>query len=363
MKQWVRELSGALTAGADFAQAGLIAPSEVEIVDGLREVFAAKAPPGYAAAIRRPDASDPVWRTIVPTSAELDVRPEELRDPIGDGPHTPVRGLTHRYPDRVLFKPTHTCAVYCRFCFRRYAVGDPAETLTSEQIEACLAYIARTPAVWEVILSGGDPLVLGAAKLSGIMERLRAIEHVKVLRFHTRVPVVLPSRVDAELVESLGANRRPRKAVYVVTHINHVNEITTEVEDACDRLFAGGAQLLNQTVLLKDINDSPEQMEALLRKLVEIRVKPYYLHHGDLARGTSHFRTTIGAGRELMTALRGRLSGLCQPTYVIDIPGGYGKSPIGPVYAQPNGEAWTIADYEGHLHDYLDLPGEVALPL
>lgn len=352
MAHWNTQMQNALETGKELANQGLIPALEADEVDSIRQTFAVKVPPSYMASIKRNDASDPIWRTVIPTSEELTVREEELVDPIGDEEHTPVRGITHRYTDRVLFKPTHTCAVYCRFCFRRYAVGQPERMLSRSEVAEAMAYIEQHTEIWEVIFSGGDPLTLSDGRLGGMLDRLRAIEHVKVIRFHTRVPVVLPSRVTEDLVEVLRGVDRPRKPVYIVTHINHVQEITPEVEQACELLVDHGIPLLNQSVLLRGTNDSRETMEALLRKLVEMRIKPYHLNHGDLARGTSHFRTTIAEGQALMKALRGRVSGLCQPTYVLDIPGGYGKVPIGPSYLAAGDEEWVVEDINGMLHPY-----------
>ncbi|GCF10359.1 lysine-2,3-aminomutase-like protein [Dictyobacter arantiisoli] len=352
MKTWNKELQDALQSGTELAEHGLIAADQITKVDTIRQQFATKIPLIYMQAIKRNDESDPVWRTVVPTEDELHITDEERLDPIGDISYTPVRGITHRYPDRVLFKPTHTCAVYCRFCFRRYAVGHPEETLSREDIAKAMEYIEQNKQIWEVIFTGGDPLTLADSRLEELLDRLRAIEHVKIIRFHTRVPVVLPSRITENLALILRGRGKPRKPVYVVTHINHAQEITPLVEDACDTLVDHGVPLLNQCVLLKDTNDSPEVLEALLRKLVEIRIKPYYLHHGDLARGTGHFRTTIEAGQKIMKALRGRVSGICQPTYVLDIPGGYGKVPINAPYLTRNEHEWIVEDIYGDTHSY-----------
>ncbi len=353
MEQWVDEMQRTLHTGEDFAAQGLIPAAEIATTDAVRAIFAAKAPPAYLAAVRTNDTTDPIWRTVVPTADELTVLPDEWYDPIGDEPHTPVRGITHRYPDRALLKPTHTCAVYCRFCFRRYAVGDPAQALDRAELAAALDYIRAHDEIWEIILSGGDPLTLGDGKLEMLLGELRAIPHVKVVRFHTRVPVVLPSRVTDTLARLLAPTRTPRTTTYVVLHINHVQEITPAVEEACDTLADRGIPLLNQSVLLRGINDTPDTMEALLRRLVELRVKPYYLHHGDLARGTAHFRTSLAEGQALMRTLHGRVSGLCLPTYMLEIPGGYGKVPVGPQYLALHADGTaTVTDPHGMPHPY-----------
>lgn len=297
------------------------------------------------------DAHDPVGRQFVPTALELVTTPEESDDPIGDDPFTPVKGITHRYPDRVLLKPVHVCPVYCRFCFRREVVGPGEGMLRDENLEAALDYIREHPKVWEVIFTGGDPLIIAPTRLRPILEALDAIEHVKVIRFHTRVPVVDPGRVTEELARTL----RLGTPVWVVVHTNHSQEIGDAARAALARLVDAGVPLVSQTVLLKGVNDTPEALEDLFRTLIVNRVKPYYLHQGDLARGTGHFRTTIAEGQALMRDLRGRVSGMCQPTYVLDIPGGHGKVPIGPVYLAD--DAARVTDPWGAEHAYPPGPG------
>ena len=236
----------------------------------------------------------------------------------------------HRYPDRVLLKLTPICAVYCRFCFRREMVGPGKPgALSAAALARALDYIRSHPEVWEVILTGGDPLVLSARRLRAVMKELSAIDHVKIVRIHTRLPVADPARVTPELVRAMKAKGR---AVYVAVHVNHPRELTADARAALSRMADAGLVLLGQSVLLKGVNDEPQVLADLMRALVECRVKPYYLHHGDLAPGTAHLRTDIETGQALMRQLRGRLSGLCQPTYMLDIPGGHGKSPVGPNY-------------------------------
>jgi lysine 2,3-aminomutase len=247
----------------------------------------------------------------------------------------------------VLLKVTHTCAVYCRFCFRREMVGPDGEgTLTPAELDAALAYVAARPEVWEVILTGGDPLVLSPRRLGELMARLGEIDHVKVVRLHTRVPAVDPEAVTPELVAAL---RGARQAVYVALHANHPRELTPAARAACAKIVDAGLPMVSQTVLLRGINDDPETLGALMRAFVETRIKPYYLHQGDLAPGTSHLRTTIAEGQAVMKAMRGCFSGLCQPTYVLDIPDGHGKVPIGPVYLSPDE---TVEDPQGSIHAY-----------
>ena len=277
-------------------------------------------------------ASDPVARQYIPSDAEGVRLPQEDGDPIGDEAHTPVKGVVHRYPDRVLLKPANVCAVYCRYCFRREMVGPKAvgapDILSADEIEAALAYIRTHTEIWEVILTGGDPLVLSPEKLLHILQALDSMEHVKVVRIHSRVPVADPVRVSDALLGAL----KTRKALYMALHINHAQEVTAEVLQAVKALQGAGVHLVSQSVLLRGVNDSVEALEALFRALVEMGVKPYYLHHPDLAPGTSHFRLSIEEGQALMRGLQGRLSGLCLPTYMLDIPGGAGKIPLTPCY-------------------------------
>jgi lysine 2,3-aminomutase len=277
---------------------------------------------------------------------------DESADPIGDDAHSPVEGVVHRYPDRVLLKLVHVCAVYCRFCFRREMVGPGKPTMLSKDALAnALDYIGAHKEIWEVILTGGDPLVLSPRRLREVMKALAEIEHVKVIRIHTRVPVAEPDRISAELVRAIKVNG---KAVYVAIHVNHARELAPAARQACARLADAGIPLLSQSVLLAGVNDDERTLSDLMRALVECRIKPYYLHHGDLAPGTSHLRTEIATGQELMRALRGRVSGLCQPTYVLDIPGGHGKSPIGPNYVGRSTGEYVIDDYKGERHRYAD---------
>jgi lysine 2,3-aminomutase len=313
-----------------LADAGLVAAGDLPALEAVAARYAVAITPAVAALIDPADPADPIARQFVPTPAELDVRPQEMADPIGDFAHSPVPGVVHRYPDRVLLKPTHTCATYCRFCFRREMVGPDGEgSLSPAQLDAALAYIAARPAIWEVIVTGGDPFVLSPRRLRDLITRLEAVEHVKVVRFHTRVPVVDPARVAPALVRALRAGT---KAVYVALHADHPRELTQAARAACARLVDAGVPMVSQSVLLKGVNDDPETLAALMRAFVESRVKPYYLHHGDLAPGTSHLRTSLDEGQAVMRAIRGRLSGLAQPTYVLDIPGGHGKVPVGPSY-------------------------------
>jgi len=352
----------ALVRAEDLAAAGLIAPTDVAAAAAVGRRYAVRVTPAMAALMDAYDGGgDAIRRQFLPDPAELETLPEELADPIGDAAHSPATGLVHRYPDRVLLKPISVCPVYCRFCFRRETVG-AAPAMTPDELEAAFAYIAEHPEIWEVILTGGDPFMLKPARLARIVERIEAIPHVAVLRLHTRAPVADPERANAEMVAAIkGAGRL---ASYVSIHVNHPREMTPAARAAAGRLADAGLPLLAQTVLLKGVNDDVETLSALMRSLVAARIRPYYLHHPDLAPGTARFRLDLEDGRRLAAALRGRLSGLCQPTYVLDVPGGYGKAPVGASYAtppEPGSEAarWRIEDPFGRTHLY---PPDVAGP-
>ena len=341
-----------LRSGAELAEAGLRVNRHVaNAVAGIQPVAVTAE---MAALIDADDPNDPIARQFLPDARELAAAPEERADPIGDDAFSPVRGVVHRHPDRVLLKPvlTMTCAVYCRFCFRRETVGRADGALAPDELAAALGYIREHREIWEVILTGGDALVLSPRRLGDIIAALDAIPHVEVIRIHSRVPAVDPARVTEALVAAL----RAETAVYVVLHCNHAREITPAAVGAIRMLVDAGIPMLSQTVLLRGVNDDAGTLAALMRTLVRNRVKPYYLHHGDLARGTGHFRTTIAAGRALMRTLRTRISGLCQPDYVLDIPGGHGKVPIGPCYIRrhPTAAGWTVTGHAGREHTFRD---------
>ncbi len=340
-----------LRGPADLARAGLIGADEAAALAPVAARYAVALTPAVTALIDRADPADPIARQFIPTPAELDAAPGERADPIGDGAHSPVPGVVHRYPDRVLLKLLHVCPVYCRFCFRRAVVG-PGEdaVLPPAAVARALDYVADHPDIWEVILTGGDPLMLSPRRLGEVMTRLAGMGHVRVARLHTRVPVVDPGRVTDALVDALG---RFGRAVYVAVHANHPRELTAAARGALARLVAGGATLVSQTVLLRGVNDDPDTLAALMRAFVEARVKPYYLHHGDLAPGTAHFRVPLAEGQALVAALRGRVSGLCQPTYVLDLPGGHGKvAAARPSYEDAGEGRVRFEDFRGARHLY-----------
>ena len=340
-----------LRGGAALAERGLIAPSAIATADAVAARYAIAVSPAMARLIDPRDPDDPIARQFLPDPRELVVTPDERADPIGDAAHSPCEGIVHRYPDRVLLKLLHVCAVYCRFCFRREMVGPgQPNALSAPALATALAYIAERPAIWEVILTGGDPFAASPRRLASVSAGLAAIAHTRILRVHTRVPIVDPDRVTPALIDALKASG---KTIYVAIHANHPRELTPDALAACARLSDAGFCLVSQTVLLRGINDDVATLEALMRGFVEARIKPYYLHHPDLAPGTSHLRLSITEGQALVGALRGHLSGLCQPSYVLDIPGGHGKAPIGPSSLVEGSEGGTyLTDYKGTSHAY-----------
>ena len=312
--------------------------------------YAVSVSPQLLSLVDPANPHDPIARQFLPSMEELTTLPEELADPIGDAAHSPVPGIVHRHPDRVLFKVVAACPVYCRFCFRREMIGPGKENaLSKEDFETALAYIAGHSGIWEVILTGGDPFILSPRRIAEITGRLAAIPHVKVVRWHTRVPVTDPDRVNDQLVAALQA---PGATAYVAIHANHVREFSPAAQRAIARLANGGVALVSQSVLLKGVNDTVDSLADLMRAFAENRVKPYYLHHPDLAPGTSHFRLGIEEGLELMRQLRARLSGLAMPTYMLDIPGGFGKVPLESVNVEQVGAGFRIRDARGVWHEY-----------
>jgi lysine 2,3-aminomutase len=361
--------SATLREPAELVAHGLAPAADLSDLERVAARYAVAVTSDIAALIDANDPDDPIARQFIPRVEELVAGSGENADPISDHAYSPVAGIVHRYPDRVLFKLVHVCAVYCRFCFRREMVGPgKATALTPAAYRDALDYIRARKEIWEVILTGGDPLMLSARRLSEVMADLAAIDHVRIIRIHTRVPVADPARVSGDMVAAL---RVEGATTWVALHANHARELTDKARVACARLIDAGIPMVSQSVLLRGVNDDAGVLEALMRAFVECRIKPYYLHHGDLAPGTAHLRTTLAQGQELMRGLRGRVSGLCQPDYVLDIPGGHGKSPVGPNYlsdalspadsfsAEREVAAETryrIVDYCGDVHLYPPMP-------
>lgn len=302
------------------------------------------------------DPNDPIARQFLPSLEELNILPEERADPIGDAVHSPLPGIVHRHQGRVLFKAVSACPVYCRFCFRRETIGPGKDNaLSKEEFDAAIAYIAAHPAIREVILTGGDPFILSPRRIEEITGRLAAIAHVKLIRWHSRVPVTDPARVNDDLV---GALHAAGATTWVAVHANHAREFSPPAKAAIAKLADGGIALVSQSVLLKGVNDDIESLAGLMRTFVEHRIKPYYLHHPDLAPGTSHFRVRIEDGLALMQQLRAQLSGLEMPTYMLDIPGGFGKVPLESDHLELRETGYRIRDLSGRWHDYSPALGE-----
>jgi lysine 2,3-aminomutase len=321
--------------------AGLIEPAARDTVAAVERRYAIAITPATRALIQHPD--DPIGRQFIPNPAELITAPHESPDPIADDALSPIKGVVHRYPDRALLKPLLVCPVYCRFCFRREHVGPDGGLLSEAELQAAYAWFAARPEIREVILTGGDPLMLSPRRLGAIVAALSAIPHIDILRVHTRVPVADPALVTDATAAALETD----KSLWLVVHANHAREFTLDARAALRRVLARGIPLLGQSVLLRGVNDSAEALEALFRAMLSARVKPYYLHQLDPAPGTARFHVPIEEGRRLLAALRGRVTGLAWPTYVLDIPGGHGKVPIGPDYLEADG---SVRDPGGARH-------------
>lgn len=311
-------------------------------------VYPMRINPYYLGLIREKD--DPIWKQAVPSIDEL--RDQVcFEDPLNEENLSPVPNLIHKYPDRVLFLVTSQCAMYCRFCTRKRKVGTERMLITRETISAGVDYISKHPEIRDVLISGGDPLLLADERLDEILSAVRAIPSVEIIRIGTRVPCTLPMRVTLKLARLL----KKFHPLYLNTHFNHPVEITPEAAQACSRLADAGIPLSCQTVLLRGINDDPHTMRELMHRLLRIRVRPYYLFQGDMTRGTNHFRTSIATGKEIMKSLIGYTSGLAVPTYAVDAPGGGGKIPLLPDYVTADGDRLVFANYQGKICFYEDI--------
>jgi lysine 2,3-aminomutase len=344
---WRWQLSHRLNSLADLRQ--IINLTEEEIEGCRSHHFRVDVTPYFASLIAPDDPNCPIRRQVIPTSKELTAFDGMVADSLNEDGHSPVPGLVHRYPDRVLMLVTTQCASYCRYCTRSRIVGDASAQFSRSDYDAQIAYIARTPQVRDVLLSGGDPLVLPPRILEDLLRRLRAIEHVEIIRMGSRVPVFMPQRITPELVNML----RQFHPLWMNLHFNHAKELTPEVVTALARLADAGIPLGAQTVLLAGVNDSVEVMKELMHKLVRNRVRPYYLYQCDLVEGAGHFRTTVSKGIEIIEGLRGHTSGYAIPTYVVDAPGGGGKIPVMPQYliSQAPGKV-VLRNFEGYITTY-----------
>jgi len=345
---WRWQLSHRLNSVEDFEQIITLTESERKALSqpGL---FRVDITPYFASLIDPDNPKDPVRKQIIPTADEIVPFTGEMGDSLAEDAHSPVPGLVHRYPDRVLMLVTTQCASYCRYCTRSRIVGDPSQTFSSKDFEAQLDYLRRTPQVRDVLLSGGDPLTLAPRILERLLAALREIPHIEIVRIGSRVPVFMPQRITDDLCEML----QQFHPLWLNIHVNHPNEITAELAEACDKLTRAGIPLGNQSVLLAGVNDDPHIQRKLAHDLIQIRVRPYYLYQCDLVHGAGHFRTPIGKGIEIIEALRGHTSGFAVPTYIVDAPGGGGKIPLNPNYLLSYSDHKVVLrNYEGFITTY-----------
>ena len=345
---WRWQLSHRLNSIEDFEQILKLTDSERKALS-QHGLFRVDITPYFASLIDPQNPLDPIRRQTLPTASEILPFTGEMADSLAEDAHSPVPGLVHRYPDRVLMLVTTQCASYCRYCTRSRIVGDPSQTFSSKDYEAQLDYIRRTPQVRDVLLSGGDPLTLAPRILERLLTSLREIPHVEIIRIGSRVPVFIPQRITDDLCEML----QQFHPLWLNIHVNHPNEISAELAEACDKLSRAGIPLGNQSVLLAGVNDDPYIQRKLVHDLVQIRVRPYYLYQCDLVAGAGHFRTPIGKGIEIIEALRGHTSGFAVPTYVVDAPGGGGKIPLNPNYiVSYSDHKVVLRNYEGYITSY-----------
>lgn len=345
---WRWQLSNRINTPEEFEKVIPLTDSEREALSAAH-LFRVDITPYYASLINPDDSNDPIRKQVVPTAGEMVPFTAMMEDSLAEDRHSPVPGLVHRYPDRVLMLVTTQCASYCRYCTRSRIVGDPTETFSREEFEMQLEYLKRTPQVRDVLLSGGDPLVLAPKVLEEILSRLREIPHIEILRIGSRVPVFLPMRITEELTNTL----QQFHPMWMNIHVNHSNEISTELADACDRLTRAGIPLGNQSVLLAGVNDNVHIQRQLVHDLVRIRVRPYYLYQCDLVEGAGHFRTPVSKGVEIMEGLRGHTTGFAVPTYCIDAPGGGGKIPVMPNYMiSMSDHKIVLRNFEGFITTY-----------
>jgi len=326
-----------------------LSPEEIEAIEASKGRMATAITPYFAKLMDRNDSNCPIRRQAIPTMAEFHLSPADLFDPCAEDENSPVHGLVHRYPDRVLLLVTDKCAVYCRYCTRRRMVGSSEKCITQEELDEAVAYIQATKKIRDVLISGGDPLLFEDDHLESILAKVRKIPHVEIIRIGTRVPVTLPQRITPSLTSML----KKYHPLWISIHFSHPKEITKEVRRACAMLAEAGIPLGSQTVLLRGINDRPVVMKRLMHELLKIRVRPYYIYQCDLAMGTEHFRTPIAVGINIIEKLRGHTTGYAVPSFVIDAPGGGGKIPVGPTYmiSQDKGKM-VLRNYQGKVFEY-----------
>ncbi|MCW8858876.1 MAG: KamA family radical SAM protein [Deltaproteobacteria bacterium] len=347
LEVWQQALKESLTSVAQLAD---LFDFDAQPLAAVEDKYPLRITPYYLNLIEK--VGDPIWKQCVPDLRELAA--DGLADPLGEDSLSPVPAVIHRYPDRAIFLVSGSCAGYCRFCTRKRKVGCPGMVMSFRDLRDGIDYIAATPGIRDVILSGGDPLVLPDAVLEDLLARVHQIPHVEIIRIGTRVPVTLPERISEHFCTML----KKFHPLYLNTHFNHPRELTESAAQACLRLADAGIVLGNQTVLLRGVNDQPQIISALFRGLLKMRVRPYYLHHMDLAQGTAHFRTSVETGLKIMASLRGHVSGLALPYYVIDLPGGRGKVPLLPQDVMKIGDSLAIRTASGDIVEYPDLPSE-----
>jgi len=350
--RWMKELRRSITTAEGLARVLSLSPEELEGARRAeREGLPIRVTPHYLSLIDRNDPACPIRMQCVPVADESRESPGDLADPLGEVAHEVAPHLVQRYPDRALLLATDRCAVYCRFCTRSRMVGDGGGTVSLEKLAPAFAYLAATPTVRDVIVSGGDPLSLATSRIAALVDRLRSIPSIETIRLATRVPITLPSRITSELLRAL----RPFHPIWVMTHFNHPKELAPASVRALEKLADAGFPVMNQTVLLRGINDDPETLAALFRGLVRARTRPYYLMQMDPVKGTGHLRTPLSRGVEIMEALQGRLSGIALPKLILDTPGGFGKVPLGPDYVVArSGSVTRFRTYRGVEVDYVD---------
>jgi len=345
---WRWQLSHRLNSAEEIEKILRLTESERKALQA-QGLFRVDVTPYFISLIDPEDPNDPVRKQVIPVSDELNAFTSMMADSLAEDRHSPVPGLVHRYPDRVLMLVTTQCASYCRYCTRSRIVGDPAQTFNKQEFEMQIEYLKRTPQVRDVLLSGGDPLVLAPKILEELLTRLREIPHIEIIRIGSRVPVFMPMRVTPELCDTL-AKFHP---LWLNIHVNHPNEITKELAEACDRLTRAGVPLGNQSVLLAGVNDCVHLQRELVQKLTRIRVRPYYLYQCDLVEGSGHFRTPVAKGIEIIEGLRGHTSGYAVPQFIVDAPGGGGKIPLMPNYLLSMSDHKVIMrNYEGYITTY-----------
>lgn len=352
-EDWRWQLKNRITRAEQLKLLITLNEEEIAAIEASKGRMATAITPYFAKLMSRTDPNCPVRRQVIPTLEEFYVSPHDLLDPCAEDENSPVHGLVHRYPDRVLLLVTDKCAVYCRYCTRRRLVGSSEKCITGGELDEAIAYIQSTKKIRDVLISGGDPLLLEDEHLEEILAKVRRIPHVEMIRIGSRVPVTLPQRINSSLTNML----KKYHPLWLSIHFTHPKEITKEVRRSCGMLAEAGIPLGSQTVLLRGINDKPHIMKRLMHELLKIRVRPYYIYQCDLAMGTEHFRTPIAVGINIIEKLRGHTTGYAVPSFVIDAPGGGGKIPVGPTYliSQDRGKM-VLRNYQGKVFEYQE-PG------